>query len=402
MGYLIDYVKDDSGIALLNGLVIMALLTALGTYAINMTQIERSLSANLKASKQAFYVAEAGVEWGRRQIATSTAIPPQPADATQSLNLGGYYAGDYFVKFSNPMPAEPAWQYTIPIQVTGNIGTASKTLQALVTKTYDLSDGAIAMRGNEADSDFGNGHAILVDGRDYRLSDGTYSLTSAPEQLGISVPTTALEAVVEGKLNSKQRDRIKGLDGTSSNPSVAVSQSLSSSTITSLANALCPSTLPTRYTLETHQKLTYTGTTTFGNRTTPEVHCFDGLGTPGTMELELKGNASGVGVLIVRNADLVTRGNFKFEGLIIVTGSKVGFGMIGGGQQDVYGSVMINETDFDGPTHRELVLEGNASVKRSQSALAMAKALIPASTMSSIIGGLRSSALQVSWSEVSD
>jgi len=162
MAHLVDYAKDESGIALLNGLIIMALLTALGTYAINMTQIERSLSANLKASKQAFYVAEAGVEGGRRQIAISTAIPPQPADATQSLNLGGDYSGDYSVKFFNPMPAGPAWQYTIPIEVNGKIGTASKTLQALIAKTYDLSDGAIAMRGNEAHSYFGDGHALLL------------------------------------------------------------------------------------------------------------------------------------------------------------------------------------------------------------------------------------------------
>src|SRR5688572_17851629 len=123
MGYLVDYAKDESGIALLNGLIIMALLTALGNYAINMMQVERSLSANLKASKQAFYVAEAGVEWGRRQIATSTAIPPQPANATQSLNTGSYS-----VTFRPPMPAGPAWQYTIPIEVIGSIGTASKTL----------------------------------------------------------------------------------------------------------------------------------------------------------------------------------------------------------------------------------------------------------------------------------
>jgi hypothetical protein len=31
---IVDYAKDESGIALLNGLIIMALLTALGTYTI--------------------------------------------------------------------------------------------------------------------------------------------------------------------------------------------------------------------------------------------------------------------------------------------------------------------------------------------------------------------------------
>ena len=87
---------------------------------------------------------------------------------------------------------------------------------------------------------------------------------------------------------------------------------------------------------------------------------------------------------------LVVRGNFKYEGLIIVTGAKVGFGMIGGGnyQQDVYGSIMINETSTDGSSYKELVLEGNAAVKRSQSALAYAKQLIPVTGISTIISDL--------------
>jgi hypothetical protein len=102
----------------------------------------------------------------------------------------------------------------------------------------------------------------------------------------------------------------------------------------------------------------------------------------------------------VRNSDLVVGGNFKYEGLIIVTGAKVGFGMIGGGQQDVYGSIMINETSTDGSTYKELVLQGNAAVKRSQSALAYAKQLIPAAGVSSIISTFPASVQQVSWAEV--
>jgi hypothetical protein len=117
-------------------------------------------------------------------------------------------------------------------------------------------------------------------------------------------------------------------------------------------------------------------------------------------KFHLRGNFSGAGVLVVRNSDLVARGNFKYEGLIIVTGAKVGFGMIGGGQQDVYGSIMINETSTDGSSYKELVLEGNAAVKRSQSALVYAKQLIPVTGISTIISTFPASVQQIAWAEV--
>jgi Tfp pilus assembly protein PilX len=390
----LSYVKDDSGVALITALVILVLLTALGTYAINMTEIEGMLAGNLKASKQAFYLADAGIEWGRQQIAVSPLLPPVPADATQSLNAGGYT-----VRFRNPFPAVPALEYTVRVEADGNIGTASKTLHAVVTKTFNLSDGAIAIRGKEADSAF-TGNAFLVDGRDYNHLDDT--LTSLPPQLGISVQSATHESDVEGALTSSQRDRIKGLDGTASDPSVGVSSSSSSSTITTLANELCDDPSAIRLNTPNNGTLTLNGNNTWGTRASPKIYCVDGVGDPGYagVDVDINGNFSGAGVLVVRNAELIAKGNFKFEGLVIVTGAKVGFGMVGGGQQDVYGAVMINETWGDSEDFQQLVLKGNASVKRSQSALAMAGQSIPAAALASIIPGLPSSTQRVSWVEV--
>jgi hypothetical protein len=390
MRHYLLYVENNSGVALITGLVIMVLLTAIGTYAINMTEIEETLAANLKASKQAFYAADAGIEWGRQQISASLALPPVPATATQSLN-----AGNYTVTFPNFFPPFPAYDYTVTVRAVGNVGNASKTLQALVTKTFDLSDAAIAMRGNEADSKF-TGSAFLVDGRDYDHLTGT--LTNTAPQLGISVPSPSLEAVVEGALQANQKDRVKGVDGTATNPSVGVSASLSSSTITAIANALCPA-LAQLY-RRIFDEIKISGNEAYGSNTSPQITCFDGLGTPGAMGVDLSGNISGSGILIVKNADLVASGNFSYNGLIIVTGNKVGFGMIGNGKKDVYGSVLINETNWDGSSYKELVLTGNSSVMRSQSALAMARQLIPAAALAGVIPGLPSSTQRVSWMEV--
>jgi Tfp pilus assembly protein PilX len=393
MRFRLSYLKDESGVALIAGLVIMVLLTAIGTYAINMTEIDQTISRNLKSSKQAFYLADAGLERGRQQVLTSTAIPPAPASTTQNLN-----SGIYAVTFPNIMPQGPAWQYRITVSSTGTIGTASKVLQSLVTKTYDPSDAAIAMRGNEAHSRF-TGNAFLVDGRDY--DHLTNTVTTAAPQLGISVENATLESTVEGALSSSQEDNIQGTGGTATEPSVGVSSSLPSSSITSLANAIC-NAAPASNKLNTPNNgtLTFSGNTTFGTRASPKIYCIDGVGTPGNMEVSLEGNFSGAGVLVVRNSDLVARGNFKYEGLIIVTGAKVGFGMIGGGQQDVYGSIMINETSTDGSSYKELVLEGNAAVKRSQSALVYAKQLIPVTGISTIISTFPASVQQIAWAEV--
>jgi hypothetical protein len=104
--------------------------------------------------------------------------------------------------------------------------------------------------------------------------------------------------------------------------------------------------------------------------------------------------------LVVRDADLVINGAFHFEGLILVTGDKVGFGLLGGGNKHVYGSVLINETDHDGPSYREDVFQGASHVRYSRSALALARQLMPAAALSSSITTLPASVQQRSWREV--
>jgi hypothetical protein len=73
---------------------------------------------------------------------------------------------------------------------------------------------------------------------------------------------------------------------------------------------------------------------------------------------------------------------------------------MGGGNKDLYGSVIINETGSDGPSFREEVLQGAANVRYSRSALSMARQLMPAAALSSVIGTLPTTVQQVSWSEV--
>ena len=124
----LSYLKNESGVALITGLVIMVLLTAIGTYAINMTEIDQTLSTNLKASKQAFYLADAGIERGRQQVLTSTAIPPAPAGSTRKPTS---IPGSYTVTFPSIMPQGPAWEYRITVEATGGVGIGFKNPSSL-------------------------------------------------------------------------------------------------------------------------------------------------------------------------------------------------------------------------------------------------------------------------------
>ena len=53
--------KAEAGIALVTALLILMSLTTIGLFATNTTIVHQDISANLKASKQGFYLAEAGM-----------------------------------------------------------------------------------------------------------------------------------------------------------------------------------------------------------------------------------------------------------------------------------------------------------------------------------------------------
>ena len=57
--------KDERGVILVITLLITALLIAAGAGAMALVQTDLKISANLKNGTQAFYLAEAGIEWAK-------------------------------------------------------------------------------------------------------------------------------------------------------------------------------------------------------------------------------------------------------------------------------------------------------------------------------------------------
>jgi len=97
-------IKDESGVALITGLLILMSLTAIGVFATNVTRVNQDISANLKASKQELYLAEAGI-WHAKQFLKQNINDWQTYGTTGPLTIIGasqvpgdtYHVGTYTV-----------------------------------------------------------------------------------------------------------------------------------------------------------------------------------------------------------------------------------------------------------------------------------------------------------------
>src|SRR5262245_45534319 len=121
-------IQDESGIALVTGLIVLTCLTAIGVFAINAALVHQDVSANLKASKQGFYLAEAGIQHASRFLA-------------QNINQWSTYAYTTAQPLSLTPPASLSdiGTYTVTIQDAGggsrrvqSTGTSSGQGQAVL------------------------------------------------------------------------------------------------------------------------------------------------------------------------------------------------------------------------------------------------------------------------------
>ena len=135
-------------------LLILALLIGAGVGAILSTQTDLKTSGNLKTAAQAFYLAEAGIERGKKTVKDSTSSPPVTAGscaAAETLGDGSFTVCYPSVSTSGSGAATVT---TVTISSTGNVGNSTKTLQSAINKVFVLSQAAISFTGNEADSTF--------------------------------------------------------------------------------------------------------------------------------------------------------------------------------------------------------------------------------------------------------
>ncbi|HSE90451.1 MAG TPA: hypothetical protein VLJ79_29860 [Candidatus Binatia bacterium] len=379
---------DKTGMVLFSSLLLVSLLMAASMAAWIAIQNDFRITTNLRQGTAVFYLAEAGIEWAKQQINQAAIHPPRPADRVESFS-----SGTFSVVVLSSTPVTPLTA-KIVIRSTGASGISSQTVQAQITKAYDLADGAIGLRGVETNVSF-SGNSFFVSGFDSDPISGALVAGAKPRS-AISTSSAALRTQIDAALSALKSGNVVGGED---NTAVSQSDLIPSPIITQLGDDLCRAPHAVTTAIPVGGTLSIAGET-WGSRSAPQLHCIEGLSGPGD-SMTVGGNFSGVGILVVRNAELVVNGVFRWEGLIIVTGTGVGFRVVGEENKEVYGALMINETDsVAATTPTILALQGAIKIFYSRSALDRVVSLLPSQTLENVYASLPATITQDYWRSV--
>lgn len=378
-------VCDRKGMVLFSSLLLVSLLMVAGMGAWMAIQNDYRITSNLRQSTAGFYFAEAGIEWSKQQIGQTVTHPPKPADRIQSFSYG-----KFSVTFVSSTAVTPLTT-TIVLRSTGVAGASSQTVEAQITKIYDLADAAIGIRGVETSVMF-SGNSFLVSGFDHDAISGA-PVTGTKPRLAISTPGVTLPAEIEAALASLKTGSVVGGEN---NTAISQSDFVPSPVVARIAEDLCRAPHATMAVIPVGGTLSLAAEN-WGSRSAPQLRCIEGLfGTGDAVRIGEK--FSGVGILVVRNAELVASGDFRWEGLVIITGEDVGFRVLGNENKEVYGALMINQVSSTAVTKPTILeIHGTVKVLYSRSALARVAELLPPPTLSSAYPSLPSVITQDYW-----
>jgi hypothetical protein len=304
-----------------------------------------------------------------------------------------FSSGAFSVAFVSSTPVTPLTA-KIVIRSTGLSGTSSQTVQAQVSKAYDLADAAIGLRGAETSVTLSDS-SFFVSGLDYDPISGA-PVAGAKPRLAISTSGATLRAQIQAALTTLETGNIVGGEN---NMAISQSDFLPSSVIARIGDDLCRAPHAMTKAIPVGGTLSLAGEN-WGSRSAPQLHCIEGLSGSGD-SVTVGGNFSGVGILVVRNAELIANGAFRWEGLITITGTDVGFRAVGNENKEIYGALMINEIGPTiGTTPTILQLQGAIRVLYSRSALVQATGMWPSPMLESAYPSLPSIITQDYWRSV--
>ena len=376
----------DRGMILFTSLAILSVLLMVGVGARVMLQNDYRVLTNLRGGTEAFYLAAAGLEWSKNEIARATTFPPAPADRSENFAGGAFAATFESSVLSGLLSA------TIVVRSTGTIGSSAHTVKAQLRKAYDLADGALGLRGNGSQVVLSGG-AILVSGLDHDPVSGNIDSTAKPR----TAVTTGDDSLL-GLVNVAASGLPAGsLESGAGNPASATSEYLPAAALSQLASSLCGQATANVSTVPVTGALVYEDQT-WGTRANPELRCIDGLSEPGD-GVTLAGVINGSGILIVRNADLIVTGSLRWEGLIIVSGTDVGLKVTGSGSKEILGALIINETGT--PVSKAILdIQGNVRLLFSRQGLAQTAPLISPAILNNTYAHLPATVRQDYWRAV--
>jgi hypothetical protein len=375
---------------LITVLLLLSLLMVAGMSAALSLQNDFRMTANLRSGTAASYLADAGIEFAKLRIARATTMPPVLSDGTQALPPGSYSVSFLSSTQTSPLSAGAV------LRSVGNVNNASQTVQARITKTYDLADGAVALRGNVRGIYFA-GSAFSISGLDHDAITGAPLPASRP-RAGITVATLAALNQLAGALDNVQRRSITGDDGHGA--VIAASDRIPESDVTRVASELCAAPHAVVSTVPSVGSLLVLSEA-WGNRAAPQLRCVNGL--PGSGDAVMFGaNSGGAGVLVVRDVEMVLSGDFRWEGLIIVSGGDVGLRVADAANKEILGALIIHESgNATGSGPALLDIRGPLRAHFSRQALNLAAQLLPEATLSASYPALPFTVQQEYWRSTS-
>jgi Tfp pilus assembly protein PilX len=385
-----DKIFGDGGMILLTVLMLLSLLMVVGMGAGVSVRNDFRMTANSRSSITALHLADAGIEWGKQQIASAATMPPAVPNGISALPTGSYSVSFVSSTQTGLLSAR------VVLRSVGSASNASQTVQAQITKYYDLADGAMVLRGNARSINFA-GSLFSISGIDHDLITGA-PLSGFRPRAGITIESIAGLSQLESALDEAQKRNIVGDDGNGA--AIAASSRISGNEIARIASDLCAAPHATVSTVPSAGNLTIVNNT-WGSRIAPQLRCVNGL--PGSGDSVTFGaNTGGTGIMVIRDAEVVLTGEFRWEGLILISGGDVGFRVESAADKEILGALIIHESGNGiGSGPALLDIQGPLHVRFSRPALNLVAPLVPVATLAPSYAALPFALKQDYWRSIS-
>lgn len=380
-------VRDQGGVVLPLALFALVMLTGLLVVFLTMGGMETSVAANLDDVTRARYVAESGLEWAFDQLVLAAALPngwnnllsTNGGQMATGMTLPGFAAtfGTFSVTVRNDNLAndnlltgqavDPGGPTTdtnnaVIVTSTGTHNGVTRQIQQVVSHPDLTLPGGVNLPGVGTNTSF-SGDSFTISGNDMNLDDtpGTgIPGRCAPSVWGISVRNAATENAVQSSLSNVQKDNVSGK---AQNPgpgfgdnTITPDLALTPAKIAEFVSAVRPyADISLKASPANRLWYENIGDTCaanlndpncWGTRSNPKIVYVKGRLDPAQAyyAMQVSGTSTGAGILIIEDGDLSITGNFRWEGLILITGQYVGLFYGGGGYETIYGGVIVNET----------------------------------------------------------
>ena len=350
------HLGEERGMVLVIGMLLLLVVTLIGISALNMSTYDVRISGNERASVQAFYVAEAGINefMGRfRAGATNQISDSDPSNPDWKLLLAkdpgkgatqiGYVSGD-----PNSIPSLQN-DLDFGVEITHKTDETNQVTEYGGVPVYILkSHGFITDGGHKVlevelikSPNYDPPSALYSESPVHIRGSSTYisgnDVCGTTNRPGITTTTTTPPMIESGTPSINGSPPIVTQASTPPPENLPLKEMLGY--LKSVANF--------KYSYNENQTLTEHsdswGTPTSSDTTVPITYTgpmnIVYFNLQGTLTLKLAGDFHGAGVLLIEG-NLEISGGFTWYGIILATGA---VGYTGGGRRNVTGGIMAGE-----------------------------------------------------------